>query len=149
MKFTILGFSHPAAYDLGLDVNEQAILRWYIDFKESGYMNKKVIDGKKFYLVIYEYVLQDLPILGMKKDAVYRRFKKMCDKKIFMLISASLLLNIETDISIFVPLIYISVPLILKSVHDQTYIIYFLCRSQSYLLLLRSNHFPNFLELLR
>lgn len=81
MKFTILGFSPPAAYDLGLDVNEQAILRWYIDFKESGYMNKKVIDGKKFYLVIYEYVLQDLPILYMKKDAVYRRFKKMCDKK--------------------------------------------------------------------
>lgn len=82
MKFTILGFSHPAAYDLGLDINDLAILRWYIDFKESGYMNKKVIDGKEFYLVIYEYVLEDLPILSMKKDAVYRRFKKMCDKKI-------------------------------------------------------------------
>ena len=79
-------------------------------------MNKKVIDGKKFYLVIYEYVLLDLPILGMKKDAVYRSFKKMCDKKIFMLISASLLLNIETDISIFVPLIYILVPPIWKIV---------------------------------
>lgn len=49
-------------------------------------MNKKVIAGKEFYLVICEYVLLDLPILGMKKDAVYRRFKKMCDKKIFMLI---------------------------------------------------------------
>lgn len=82
MKFTILGFSHPAAYDLGLDINDLAILRWYIDFKESGYMNKKVIDGKEFYLVIYEYVLEDLPILCMKKDAIYRRFKKMCDKKI-------------------------------------------------------------------
>ena len=82
MKFTILGFSHPAAYDLGLDINDLAILRWYIDFKESGYMNKKVIGGKEFYLVIYEYVLEDLPILYMKKDAVYRRFKKMCDKKI-------------------------------------------------------------------
>ena len=82
MKFTILGFSHPAAYDLGLDVNDLAILRWFIDFKESGYMNKKVIDGKEFYLVIYEYVLEDLPILYIKKDAVYRRFKKMCDKKI-------------------------------------------------------------------
>ena len=82
MKFTILGFSHPAAYDLGLDINDLAILRWYIDFNESGYMNKKVIDGKEFYLVIYEYVLEDLPILCMKKDAVYRSFKKMCDKKI-------------------------------------------------------------------
>ena len=111
-----LGFSQPAAYDLGLDVNDLAILRWYIDFKESGYMNKKVIDGKEFYLVIYEYVLEDLPILGMKKDAVYRSFNKMCDKKIFMLISASLLLNIKADISIFLPLIYISVPLILKIV---------------------------------
>ena len=110
MKFTILGFSQPAAYDFGLDVNDLAILRWYIDFKESGYMNKRVIGGKEFYLVIYEYILEDLPILGMKKDAVYRRFKKMCDKKIFMLISASLLLDIETDISIFTPLIYILVP---------------------------------------
>ena len=116
MKFIILGFSQPAAYDLGLDINDLAILRWYIDFKESGYMNKKVIDGKEFYLVIYEYVLLDLTFLGMKKDAVYRRFKKMFDKKIFMLISASLLLNIKADISIFLPLIYISVPLILKIV---------------------------------
>lgn len=57
MKFTILGFSPPATYDLDLDVNDLAIRRWYIDFKESGYMNKKVIDGKKFYLVIYKYVL--------------------------------------------------------------------------------------------
>ena len=73
-------------------------------------MNKKVIDGKEFYLVIYEYVLEDLPILYMKKDAVYRRFKKMCDKKIFMLILASLVLNIKADISIFLPLIYILVP---------------------------------------
>ena len=73
-------------------------------------MNKKVIGGKEFYLVIYEYVLLDLPILGMKKDAVYRRFKKMCDKKIFMLILASLVLNIKADISIFLPLIYILVP---------------------------------------
>ena len=79
-------------------------------------MNKRVIGGKEFYLVIYEDVLEDLPILGMKKDAVYRRFKKMCDKKIFMLISASLLLDIKADISIFLPLIYISVPLILKIV---------------------------------
>ena len=107
-----LGFSQPAAYDLDLDVNDLAILRWYIDFNESVYMNKKVIDGKEFYLVIYEYVLLDLPILGMKKDSVYRRFKKMCDKKIFMLISASLLLDIETDISLFVPLIYILGPML-------------------------------------
>ena len=77
---------------------------------DSPTAGKVLIDGKEFYLVIYEYVLLDLPILGMKKDAVYRRFKKMCDKKIFMLISDSLLLNIETDISIFVPLIYILVP---------------------------------------
>ena len=80
-------------------------------------MNKKVIGGKEFYLVIYEYVLLDLSILGMKKDTVYRRFKKMCDKKIFMLISASLLLDIETDISIFVPLIYILVPRFEKLYH--------------------------------
>ena len=46
--FTILGFSQPAAYNLGLDVSDLAILRWYIDFNESVYMNKKIIDGKEF-----------------------------------------------------------------------------------------------------
>ena len=81
MKFTILGFSQPAAYDLGLDVNDLAILRWFIDFKESGYMNKKVIDGKEFYLVIYEYVLEDLPILYMKKMLFIEGLKKCVIKK--------------------------------------------------------------------
>ena len=101
-------------------------------------MNKKVIDGKEFYLVIYEYVLLDLPILGMKKDAVYRRFKKMCDKKIFMLISASLLLNIETDISIFVPLIYILVPPDLKNYITDLY----LRTHDLYLCITDINHSP-------
>ena len=81
MKFTILGFSQPAAYDLGLDVNDLAILRWFIDFKESGYMNKKVIDGKEFYLVIYDYVLEDLPILYMKKMLFIEGLKKCVIKK--------------------------------------------------------------------
>ena len=82
MKFTILGFSHPASYDLGLDINDLAILRWYIDFKEPEYMNKKVIDGKEFYLAIYEYVLEDLPILGMKKMLFIEGLKKCVIKKI-------------------------------------------------------------------
>ena len=110
MRFSFFGFSQRAAIDLGLDPADLLILRWFVDFRNSGKMISKEIDGKMFYLVSYSAVAEDLTILYMKKDSVYRRFKKMCDKKIFMLISASLLLDIETDISIFVPLIYILVP---------------------------------------
>ncbi len=44
-------------------------------------MNKKVIDGKEFYLVIYEYVLEDLPILYMKKMLFIEGLKKCVIKK--------------------------------------------------------------------
>lgn len=82
MKFSLFGFSQPAAFDLKLDLCDLSILRWFADFKDSGYMVSREIDGKMFYLVSYTAVAQQLVILNMGRDAVYRRFKKFCDKKI-------------------------------------------------------------------
>lgn len=82
MKFSLFGFSQPAALDLDLDLRDLSILRWFADFKNSGYMVSREIDGKMFYLVSYTAVAQQLVILNMGRDAVYRRFKKFCDKKI-------------------------------------------------------------------
>ena len=82
MKFSLFGFSQPAALDLDLDLRDLSILRWFADFKDSGYMVSREIDGKMFYLVSYTAVAQQLVILNMGRDAVYRRFKKFCDKKI-------------------------------------------------------------------
>ena len=82
MKFSLFGFSQPAALDLDLDLRDLSILRWFADFKNSGHMVSREIDGKMFYLVSYTAVAQQLVILNMGRDAVYRRFKKFCDKKI-------------------------------------------------------------------
>lgn len=82
MRFSFFGFSQRAAIDLGLDPADLLILRWFVDFRNSGKMISKEIDSKMFYLVSYSAVAEDLTILYMKKDSVYRRFKKMCDKNV-------------------------------------------------------------------
>ena len=54
MKYTMLGFSQQIAADYGLDLNDLAILRWFVDFKESGNMRSMEIDGDVYYWVFYE-----------------------------------------------------------------------------------------------
>ena len=80
MKFTHLGFSQRVAIDIGLDDKDLAILRWFIDFKDSGKITNKIFDGEIFYWVKYEAVIEEYPIFKFKKDTIYRRFKAMCDK---------------------------------------------------------------------
>lgn len=77
MKFTIHGFSQQKAMDLGLDQDDLLLLRWFVDFKDTNSMVSKVIDNKPYYWIKYSGLLKDLPILKIKKDTVYRRFKKM------------------------------------------------------------------------
>ena len=49
MKYTMLGFSQKIAADYGLDLNDLAILRWFVDFKESGNMRSMEMDGDIYY----------------------------------------------------------------------------------------------------
>lgn len=79
MKFTIHGFSQEAALNLGLDNDDLLLLRWFVDFKDSGKMIHKIIDDKNYYWVNYQKVIEALPILCLKKDSIYRKFKKMAD----------------------------------------------------------------------
>lgn len=78
MKYTIHGFSQQKAVELGLDNDDLLILRYFIDFKDSGAMVSTIIKDKTFYWIKYEAILDQLPILKLKKDSVYRRLKKMC-----------------------------------------------------------------------
>ncbi|MDU4951333.1 MAG: DnaD domain protein [Clostridium sp.] len=78
MKYTIHGFSQSKAVELGLDNDDLLILRYFIDFKDSGSMVSTIVDDKTFYWVKYEAILEQLPILKLKKDSLYRRLKKMC-----------------------------------------------------------------------
>ena len=79
MKYTMLGFSQQIAADYGLDLNDLAILRWFVDFKESGNMRSMEIDRNVYYWVLYEKILEELFIIKLQKSAIYKRLKKMCD----------------------------------------------------------------------
>ena len=79
MKYTMLGFSQQIAADYGLDLNDLAILRWFVDFKESGNMRSMEIDGNVYYWVFYEKISEELFIIKLQKSAIYKRLKKMCD----------------------------------------------------------------------
>lgn len=82
MKYTILGFNQLEVVKLNLDMTDIAILRWFIDFRDTGKIKAKEINGDIYYWVKYEAISEDLPILNLKKDTVYRRFKKICEAKV-------------------------------------------------------------------
>lgn len=78
MKFTVHGFSQQRLIELNLDDTDALILRYFIDFKDSGTMVKEVFDGEIYFWVRYENVIKELPILKLNKaDSVYRRFRKL------------------------------------------------------------------------
>lgn len=78
MKFTINGFNQKKLVQYGLDAIDTLLLRYFVDFKDSGNMVKTIIDGDTFYWLKYEGIIKELPILNLKKpDSVYRRLKKM------------------------------------------------------------------------
>ncbi|MDO5011777.1 MAG: hypothetical protein Q4E31_13200 [Intestinibacter bartlettii] len=82
MKYTFLGFSQKAACELGLDVTDLVILRWFVDFKDSGKMHSVSIDNEEYYWIFYKNLLEDMCILSLCRETLYRRLKKMCDKNI-------------------------------------------------------------------
>lgn len=82
MKFTHLGFSQERAIQMDLDDKDLAILRWFIDFKDSKKITKKIFDEEVFYWVKYEAVIEEYPIFKFKKDTVYRRLKELANKDI-------------------------------------------------------------------
>ena len=80
MEYTIYGFSQQRAIELGLDDRDLMILRWFVDYKCTGKMVKKILDGDVYYWIKYEEIQEAFPILKWKKDTVYRRLKTMASK---------------------------------------------------------------------
>lgn len=79
MQFTIHGFSQIGAYKLGLNCDDLCLLRWFINFRDSGNMVFRTINGKKYYWISYDKLTQELPIVASKKDTIYRKLKKMVE----------------------------------------------------------------------
>jgi len=82
LQKVLYGFSQEAACELGLDLVDLLLLRWFVRFSESGNMVKKEIAGETYYWVNYSGVCDNYPILNVQKTVIYRHFKKMADKGI-------------------------------------------------------------------
>lgn len=82
MKYTVEGFNQETAIELGLDVDDLIILRWFVDFSNN--MKQKVIEETTYYWVTYEKLLNDLPILNVKKRALQYKLDKLIRAKILI-----------------------------------------------------------------
>lgn len=84
MKFNVLGFDQKKASDLELCVADLLILRWFLDFDRSKKMRSRVINSKKYYLVDYDGIIKDLPLLEIKTTkGISKHFMRLVDKNIF------------------------------------------------------------------
>jgi len=80
MRYTIEGFSQKRLVELGLDTTDACILRWFVDFCNSGKMAIISYQGKNYYWVSYQAVIDDLPIMGIaNRNNIARRFQEMID----------------------------------------------------------------------
>jgi hypothetical protein len=78
MRFTIHGFSQLELVKHKLSNDDALLLRWFIDFRDTGKMAAHIIDGLPFYWVKYESVIGDLPCIEIKnKESIARRFDKI------------------------------------------------------------------------
>ncbi|MPN31593.1 hypothetical protein SDC9_179067 [bioreactor metagenome] len=60
-----------------MDVIDALILRYFVDFKDSTRMDKEEIGDKVYYWLKYDGIREELPILSLKKDTIYRRLRNM------------------------------------------------------------------------
>lgn len=78
MKYTVEGFSQKCLIEYGLDEKDALILRYFIDFKDSGKMKMKIINKVPYYWLKGAALLEQLPILRINSvDVLRRRLKKM------------------------------------------------------------------------
>lgn len=88
MKYTVEGFSQEAALSMRttitengntktikLDIVDLTILRWIVDFYPN--MKKTIIDGTEYAWVDYTAFIEDMPLLGLSNQSLYKRCIKM------------------------------------------------------------------------
>lgn len=84
MKRTIEGFSQQSLLTLGLNSDHAILLRWFIDYRDSGLLSKRCFGGNEYHHVEYAFVLECLPILGISnREVIGRKLKKMVQASLF------------------------------------------------------------------
>ncbi|MGL5379003.1 conserved phage C-terminal domain-containing protein [Clostridium sp.] len=82
LMYNILGFKQAELVNLKLDLNDTLIINYISNFIKSGKMVTEKVNGEEFYWVDYKSLLESLPILNLKKDALYKRLKALEKKEI-------------------------------------------------------------------
>ncbi|ENK0558044.1 DnaD domain protein [Clostridium botulinum] len=78
MKYTICGFSQEKLLEFSLDFTDALILRYFVDFKDTGDMVMEIHEGKPYYWLKYSALINEIPIIKIKsKDVLRRRLKKL------------------------------------------------------------------------
>ena len=91
MKYTIEGFDQQAALEARKDIKQEdgsiktvkldcvdlIILRWIVDYFPD--MRKTTIDGEIYGWIRYDKVLEEFPLLDIKKRMLITRLSKMVD----------------------------------------------------------------------
>ncbi|MGV3026951.1 hypothetical protein ACED96_14645 [Clostridium thermobutyricum] len=76
------GFYQEALIKSGLDIKDVHILRYMLDFMDSGILRKRIINGKDFYWIRTDLIIEDNPILKINlKNSIRKRIKKLIDKE--------------------------------------------------------------------
>lgn len=82
MRYTIMGFSQKSIIDIrnqgiNVDVTDLTILRWFVDFSHTDKMTKITENGKTYYWISYQSIIDDLPILNIGKRMIATRLQKL------------------------------------------------------------------------
>lgn len=80
MDIAINEYNQTKAVELGLCATDLIILRWFVNFANTERAVKRTVSNKNYYQIKYEVVLEDIPILNITKDTLYRRLKKLTEK---------------------------------------------------------------------
>ena len=88
MKYTLEGFSQEVALSMRADITENGktktikldaidliIIRWIVDFYPK--MKKTIIEGAEYAWLDYATFVEDMPLLGLSRQSLYKRCVKM------------------------------------------------------------------------
>lgn len=85
MKYEVLGFYQQRAVELGLCSDDLLVLRWFVDFAGTNKMQSMIIDNQIYYWVNYSTVLEELPILKISKQTLYKKhFTNLCNANVLI-----------------------------------------------------------------
>ena len=77
MRDYIFGFKHRALLDFKISIKEALVLRYLLDFFDSGNAFSKRIENKTYYLIYNSKVVADLPILDVQERQVFNMIKSL------------------------------------------------------------------------